>query len=171
VSQLTFQPALDPFHAIFRIFRLLQAVNQPAPLDLTRILDFYLLFPFRIRSLRLAPKHQKYKKLSEKYAHLTPYGEQPEPVLLLKRMQPMQLAALETLASKSYINPSAWASELVQKTERTPPSEIESRAEEQNKQQSDLIEFLQLLAAEYDISGDNGLKARSGLLEYRYDTL
>lgn len=171
MSQLTFQPALDPFHAIFRMLRLLAAIRQPILQDHLRIIDFYLLFPFRIRLLRLMTKHQKYKKLADKYEHLTPYGEQPDAPLLLKRMEPMQLAALETLASRSYINTSALTSDLVKRTEREIPVEIAERADELNKNQSDLIEFLRLLAAEYELSGDNGLKARSGLLEYRYDTI
>lgn len=171
MSQITFQPALDPFHAIFRNLRIIENENNTMHRDQLRLLDFYLLFPFRIRSIRLAPKHQKYKKLAEKYAHLTPYGEQPDAPLLFKRMEPMQLAAVETLASNSYINSSALASGLVKQTEREIPADIAERVTDLNTEQSDLIDFLHLLVTEYSLTGENGLKARSGLMEYRYDSV
>ncbi|HEY5305330.1 MAG TPA: ABC-three component system middle component 5 [Pseudolabrys sp.] len=171
MSQLIFQPALDPFHAIFRVARILGHFDEPIVQDKVRIMDFYLLFPFRIRTMRLMPRHQKFKRLSIIYASLTPYGEQPEPPLLFGRMEPMQLAAFETLASKFYINPSALASGLVQKTERDLPSEVAERASALNEAQPDLMEFLGVLASEYDLTGENGLKARSGLMEYRYDAV
>src|SRR3954469_9934822 len=106
MSQLVFQPSLDPFHAVFRFLRLRTLFNAANALsrDHSRVLDFYLLFPFLIRAIRLAPKHQKYKKLSDKYAYLKPYGEQPDSSLMIQRMDPMQSAALETLASKAYLD-------------------------------------------------------------------
>jgi hypothetical protein len=171
MSQITFQPALDPFHAIFRTIRILSELEQPILRDHLRILDFYLLFPFRIRSLRLLPRHQRFKKLATTYAHLTPYGEQPDAPLLFKRMEPMQLAAFETLASRSYINSSAFSVQVIKKTEREPPDELAFRVAELNKAQPDLIEFLRTLASEYELIGENGLKARSGLLEHRYDSI
>jgi len=171
MSQLSFQPALDPFHAIFRFLRILADLDTRLIRDHLRILDFYLLFPFRIRTIRLLPKHQRHKKLSEVYEHLRPYGEQPEAALLFKRMEPMQMAALETLASRSYINPSALHSGFVAKTEREAPAELAIRAAELNASQPDLMEFLRILAREYELTGENGLKARTGLLEYRYDSI
>jgi hypothetical protein len=49
VIQLTYQAAFDPFHAIFRLLRLWSILKRrPLPHDTVRILDFYLLFPFRI---------------------------------------------------------------------------------------------------------------------------
>jgi hypothetical protein len=172
MSQLVFQPALDAFHAMFRLLRLRPILNvQHLSRDHVRILDFYLIFPFRIRTIRLAPTHQKFKKLAEKYAYLTPYGEQPDAPLLFRRMEPMQTAALETLAARSYIDLTALKSDEVEPTAQLVPREIAVRTEILNAEQADLIEFLRLLASDYELSGDNGLKARTGLLEHRYDAV
>src|SRR5260221_12212619 len=78
--QITFQPAFDPFHSIFRLLRLSPIIERYGPLhrDHLRILDFYLLFPFRIGDIRLTPQHRKFKKLAADYATAKPYGDQPE---------------------------------------------------------------------------------------------
>jgi hypothetical protein len=173
MSQLVFQPALDPFHAVFRflrLFPLLKSADQ-LPQDHVRILDFYLLFPFRIREIRLAPEHQRYKRLSDKYADLKPYGEQPDAPLLFGRMEPMQTAALETLASRGFLDIRAFQSDEVRPTSLAVPDELASRVFSLNDQQSDLLEFLTTLATNYELSGKDGLKARSQLLEYRYDAV
>jgi hypothetical protein len=173
VTQITFQAALDPFHSMFRLLRLRELIKQfgALPRDQARILDFYLLFPFRVRDIRLAPKHQRYKKLAEKYAHLTPYGEQPDAPALFNRMEPIQAAALETLASRHFINPIKLARGEVDSTNQLAPNGVMKRIEELNAQQGDLMEFLGVLASDYALLGDQGLKARTGLLEHRYDAV
>ena len=173
MSQLVFQPALDPFHAVFRFLRLLPIAKAVGSLAIVhaRILDFYLLFPFRIRAIRLSPGHQHFKRLSESYAHLTPYGEQPDAPLLFERMKPMQLAALETLATENYIDYAAFLNDTFKAGDREIPEEVMSRTNELNHAQADLLDFLKVLAEDYDLSGPNGLKARTELMEYRYDAI
>jgi hypothetical protein len=173
MSQLIFQPSLDPFHAMFRFIRLRGLLNVANKLsrDHARILDFYLLFPFRIRAIRLAPRHQKFKKLSDKYQSLKPYGELPDDPLMFQRMEPMQSAALETLASKAFFDLQALKHGAVESTEQKLPDEIEARIFSLNGEQSDLLDFLSVLATDYNPLGERGLKARTGLLEYRYDAV
>jgi hypothetical protein len=78
--QLSFQPAFDSFHAVYRILRLGTIINQFGPLhiDFVRILDFYLLFPFRIGEIRLHPQHRKFKKLAASHLSAKPYGHGPD---------------------------------------------------------------------------------------------
>lgn len=173
MTSLTFQPALDPFYGTFRFLRLRQVIQQWGPLllDHARILDFYLLFPFQIRTIRLSQSHQKYKKLSDKYAYLKPYGDQLDPPVLFNRMEPIQFAALETLAARSFLDPRALSAGTVKATAQAMPQEVAMRVEEKNSEQIDLIEFLSILASSYELMGDDGLKARTRLSEYRYDAV
>jgi hypothetical protein len=171
--QLTYQPALDPYHAIFRMLRLRSIIREVNILhiDHVRIIDFYLLFPFMIDKIRLAPKHQKYRKISTVYKGEKPYGKQPDKELLFDRMKPMQLAALDTLASHGLINLDELRLDLIRPTEVAVPKELATRIATSNEQQKDLMCFLFVLASEYDVSGPNGLKARTELMEYRYDAI
>lgn len=169
--QLTFEPALDPFHAIFRFLRLRDVFTSIGPVhrDLARILDFYLLFPFRVEGIRLTPQDRKYKSLSKTYAISKPYGEQPEDRILFSRMEPMQIAALDTLADQNFIIPERWSVGEVMTTDEQPPLAIVERVKTANEANADLMSFLSTLGSTYALTGKDGLKDRTGLLEYRYD--
>jgi hypothetical protein len=171
--QLTFQPAFDPFHAVFRSLRVRHIIAQHGPFhrDHLRILDFYLLFPFRIAGIRLLPRHRKYKKLAQDYEQKTPYGDQPEDRSVFARMETMQMSALETLANRNYIATDRWLLGEVEATPNPIPSPLISRIEEINAEEADLVAFLQVLASEYEFLGINGLKDRTQLLESRYDAV
>jgi hypothetical protein len=160
--QLSYQPALDPFHSIFRTLRLMPAVRKAGSLhrDHVRILDFYLLFPFRISKARLSPKHRRFRRL-----------EQPDDVLMFARMEPIQYAALETLAEKGLIDVDQWRSGMVSATDKAVPKELEQRVESANLKEPELFDLVKTLATEYDFLGQNGLKDRTGLMEYRYDAI
>jgi hypothetical protein len=172
LSQLTYQPAFDPFHATFRLLRLRNVILKYGnlPRDLVRILDFYLLFPFRVREIRLKPAHRRHKSVADNYAHLKPYGDAPESSLIFARMEPMQAAALETLAAQGFIAAGALAGDKVQ-ADREPPHEVASRVADRNATQADLMTFLDLLASEYNLLGAEGLKARTALMDFRYDAV
>jgi hypothetical protein len=173
MTQISFQPALDPFHATFRLLRLWPLLNQHGPLhfNTVRILDFVLLFPFYIRGIRLATKHQKHKKLSEKYPQLRPYGQLPDPRVLFERMEPMQTAAIQTVMSHGMLDEKAWKQGEVSPIGNEVPQSITRRVAELNEQQLELMGFLKVLATEYELTGDSGLKARTGLLDHRYDAI
>lgn len=171
VIQLTYQPAFDPFHATFRFLRLRQAVLNDAslPRDHLRILDFYLLFPFRVDDVRLFQRHRKFRKLAQQFAHTRPYGELPDDRVLFHRMGSIQGAALDTLANKRLLKADDYSRGLVSSTDEPLPSPLLAKVQELNAQQGELIEFLRALAAEYELLGPNGLKDRTGLLEHAYD--
>ncbi|TPI75362.1 ABC-three component system middle component 5 [Mesorhizobium sp. B2-8-9] len=173
MTQLSFQPAFDAFHAVFRFLRLRNVAGSSDGLayDKLRILDFYLLFPHKIRDIRLTASHQKFKKLSDKYAHTKPYGELPDIRLVFERMRPMQAAAIQTLAARSLVSADALKQSEVMATESTVPQRLAQRVAEINVSQSDLMDFLATLASDYPLQGDNGLKARTGLMEHRYDAI
>jgi hypothetical protein len=171
--QLTFQPAFDPFHAVFRTLRLRPIITQHGPLhrDHVRIVDFYLLFPFRIAGIRLAPQHRKYRKLAKEYEEKKPYGNQPEDSSVFARMELMQLAALDTLAKRNLLNPERWALGEVAATSISTPAPLGARIEEVNAQEADLVAFLEILVSDYEFLGPHGLKDRTHLAESRYDAI
>jgi len=135
-----------------------------------RILDFYLLFPFRIEGIRLRREDRKYRKLAGEYEKNKPYGDQPEDRNVFARMEPMQLCALDTLASRRFISPEKWTTAEVVTTSEPVLGALGQRVVEINTQEADLLDFLRVLAS-YDLLGPDGLKARSALLEARYDAI
>jgi len=170
--QLSYQPALDPFHAMYRYLRIMLAINATSlPVDHARILDFYLLFPFRLTAVRLKTQHRKFRTLADAYSETRPYGDQPPDAQLFVRMKPMQIAALETLAGKGFVNADALRDGMVMRGEHTLPPTLAERVKKANSSQQDLMQAILALSSEYPLLGKDGLKDRTGLLEYRYDAV
>jgi hypothetical protein len=173
MTQLTYEPAFDAFHAAFRVLRLLPFLTGSKPLhrDHMRILDFYQLFPHRIEGIRLMPQHRKYRRLASAYESKRPYGEQPDDRLLFGRMEPLQTTALDTLAARGFVDEEKWKRGDVATTDKPLPDELSRRIAEANDADAELEAFLRILGTEYELGGVNGLKARTGLLEYRQDAI
>ena len=171
--QLSYQPALDPFHSVFRLLRVLPYVESAGVLhrDHVRILDFYLLYPFRISAARLTPQHRRFRKFETSYEDRKPYGEQPDDVVMFSRMQPIQFTAMETLADKLVIDPTEWQHDRVRPTGTKLPEELAARVATANAAEPELADLVSVLSKEYSLYGQNGLKNRTGLLEYRYDAI
>lgn len=171
--QLSFQPAFDPFHAVYRILRLFPVIHRFDSLhhNQVRILDYYVLFPHRLSGIRFMPRHRKCKSLGNKYNERKPYGEQPEDRALFNRMEPMQTAALQTLATRRFIEPDELLAGRVKVTSIPLPKELGERITAANNEDTALLDCLAVLASEYTLAGQDGLKDRTGLLEYRYDTV
>lgn len=83
-------------------------------------------------------------------------------------MFPAQHAALLTLCNTGHYEYSESTGKLLAKLKAIDP-ELNTRISEVNESESELQEFLKILVTEYPLLGRDGLKDRSGLLEYRYD--
>jgi hypothetical protein len=169
--QISFQPAFDPFHAAFRFLRMhsILAEHRSLHFDQLRIMDFFLLFPFRVGRIRFKTQHRRFRRLAEEYLDRKPYGELPDDRLLFDRMEPFHVAALESLRSHGYLKPSDDLS-LVSIAAPLPPG-LTERIQSENKRDQSLLEMLSVLASEYELMGRDGLKDRSDLLDYRYDAV
>lgn len=172
MTQLSYQPAFDSFHAVYRLLRLRDAIlpYKPLPKDHLKILDFYLLFPFRIDGFRLLSTQRKFKRLAKYYISTKPYGDLPEDKIIFNRMSAFQTAALDTLVKKQLIDADKYNQGIIQTTTILLPEPITTRLKENNTNQADLIEFLAALA-DYELLGEGGLKERSKLMEHRYDAV
>lgn len=171
--QLSFQAALDPYHAVFRLFRLLPILEQCGAVEINkvRILDFYLAFPFRVGGMKFKQGHGRYRKVAQEFATAAPYGGQPDDKLLFDRMEPMQRAAIQTLVAQGFIDGSELEGGLIKATLKPAPEVLKARAGEQNKNEEFLMELLGVLCSDYPLYGENGLKDRTQLMEYRYDAV
>jgi len=173
MTQLTYNEAFDPYHAVFRLIRLHVAcdVTIRLPFDTVRILDFYLLFPFRLQALRLFSQDTAWRKVSRGYEEMAPYGTMPDDNSLFSRMEPFHRAAVASLVRSGHLSPEAWTANEVQFTAEEIPISVTKRCVELNSRNADIIEILCELKARYPLLGRDGLKDRSGLLEFRYDTI
>lgn len=171
--QLTYEPALDPYHTVFRMLRLRPLVADIGSLhkDQVRILDFYHLLPFRIGEIKFMNQHRRYRALAKKYESQIPYGDLPESRSLFERMESIQTAALDTLVDQNIYSQTSWEKNEVSATDAPIPAPLLDRLREANAADAELETLLGMLAREYPLNGEGGLKHRTGLLEHRYDAV
>jgi hypothetical protein len=170
---LSFQPALDPFHAVFRALRLVDGLRDCLPVewDKFRILDFYLSFPFRAVDFQFRQGQTSLRKIARGYEQMRPYGVLPDDHNLVGRMEPVQAVATQTLAGLRLLNPEAFRSGMVARGDMAVPEPLRTRVGEANQAQADLMHMLSDVCASNPLLGPDGIKRRSGLLEYRNDAL
>ncbi|TPO09884.1 ABC-three component system middle component 5 [Mesorhizobium sp. B1-1-5] len=173
MTQLTYNEAFDPYHAVFRFMRLHLACDISArlPFDTMRILDFYLLFPFRVQAMKLFSSDTGWRKISKSYENRAPYGAMPDDSTIFARMEPFQRAAAASLVHSGHLASDAWDLNEVKFTTHALPATVSVRCSELNTHMKDVVDILCQIKARYPLGGRDGLKDRTGLLEYRYDSV
>lgn len=168
---LSFQPALDPLHSVFRALRLVDGLQGCLPVewDKFRILDFYLIFPFRAVDFQFRQTQRSLRKVAKGYEQMRPYSVLPDDQNLVGRMESVQALAAETLAGLHLLNPDAFQKGMVAKGEKEIPEPLYARVVEANNAQADLMLMLSAVCVNNPLLGPDGIKRRSGLLDYRND--
>lgn len=170
---IAYQPAFDPYHSIFRMIRIIIGMNDCEYMELEkfRILDFYLVFPFLIENFKFKREDLGLRKLAKSYDRMRPYGSMPDSRDIFVRMAPIQAMASETLVARGLVDADAYKVGLITKGELNFDAAVLNRAEAANRLQSSLIDILNVMCSNYALLGDDGIKRRSGLMEYRYDAI
>jgi hypothetical protein len=173
MTQLTYNEAFDPYHTAFRFIRLNVAcqLHNRMPFDALRILDFYLLFPFRLQAVRLHSEDTGWRKISRSYEDRAPYGEMPDDNSIFARMELFQRAAAASLVQSGHLSAQAWETYEVAFTAVELPTLLTARCSALNARMADVMNILCQIKARYTLGGRDGLKDRTGLLEYRYDSV
>jgi hypothetical protein len=165
---LVYHPAFDAYHCVFRLLAML---DDPRPIenDRLRILDFVLCFPAVVADFRLpqvATAIRRPAKLAD-----NPYRTPLNPKATFGMLAASQDGALACLAAASFIAPSTLRDGVAVRTSLALPARLLQHCARLREREH--LFFQQILPALRDIPlrGNDGLKARSGLLEHRYDTV
>ena len=171
MTQLTYHPAFDPYHQIFRTVRLLMQVAEPFDADKLRVADFYLLFPEKIPTIRLSRELRSLAKQLKSEPRF-PYDRTPNARLLFARMEPTFQAALQTMFHGSLLDPKLAQENVLGLGAGLPEAaSMRQRARDANASEPQLMSFLSKLITEFHYLGPDGLKARTALEEHRYDAV
>lgn len=166
--QLAYQPAYDSYHTIFRILRLLTAIGtKSVQVEQIRILDFYLAFPHFLTSVAGYARQTKIFSNSKRSI----YEEIPTKESLFTNMTPIQDAAIQTLCLENLVlldDPFLMQAKVELRSSNV-PTELSNVIVERNNAERSLIEFLTGTLLGIPLAGPNGLKHRTGLMEYRND--
>lgn len=162
---LVYHPAYDVYHGVFRALLLLE--NTPSksmPFDTMRIVDLYFVFPYLIADLDFprgaGPKGRKLAGAPSRFNTL------PSPRTFLEQMKGLHTLIGTALAGRGFISSDAFKIGMIERTATPVPEPLLSTA---SSEDLDLAEYLGTRIATVPILGKTGLKARSKLMEFRYD--
>lgn len=173
---ISYSAAYDPYHTAFRFLTLLRASSkEPKNYDWLRISDFYLCFPKRLSEFSAPRKVPGLQGRISRLVRSLPdvhYASLPESRVIFERMAIIQDTALSALSKKDMVSYSLSGNQRMvalgnQEISEPLVSEVDSAIA---KNQS-LLKILAEDFVEIEALGSGGLKDRSGLEEYQYDTV
>ncbi len=166
---LVYHPAFDLYNCIFRMLQLLNYTKEEeVHFDKLRIWDFYLTFPNLIYDMsfprELRPLKAVFKEKNNPYEHITDQKQ------IFERMKNFQLSAVKCLASYGFVDSELISKKRIRKTGKAVPIELLNKLNDLSTQKGNIIKLLTGDLVELPLHGAQGLKARTGLIEFKYDS-
>jgi hypothetical protein len=161
---LIYHQALDPYHCVFRLLLITQTL-QNLEIEKLRILDFYLLYPALVANIRLRKDLQYGKNISKSLKNI--YHDPAVDKSAFTSLHNFQKIAINCLVSAGYVDSEVIKSGYILRTDKKISIEMYSAIQVQNK--IPINNFIIEKLASLPLLGKDGLKDRTGLIEYRYD--
>lgn len=170
---LVYNPAFDIYHCAFRMINLLDKLRDENSVEIERlrIWDFYLLFPDTIYNIKLKRTENDIKDLMKLYIGKTdnPYIELSNNGKMFQRIRPYQMNALKCLASYKIINSDFIETNNIILLDKEAVKKFKESNKQLSRKEKNIIALLTSHFYLMPLNGLNGLKMKTGLLEYRYD--
>lgn len=165
---LTYQPQNDIYYGIFRFLSILtRDSSKEYNVDLFKILDFYFLFPNFIPDIRVTSELLKDKNKFKLYKNA--YAIEGNQKQIFHKLNKIQDKIIEILVTKNILNIAKIKIDIISLNPNTDiPFFLLQQIEAKNHENYNLLEFLTKLYT-LPFYGEDGLKDRTGLMEYRYD--
>lgn len=166
---LIYNQAYDLYHTMFRILQIMEKTEDVIEIDKLRILDFYLAFPselMEIRSFRGFKKYEKYIK-----AEKNKYERVIDRKRLFFKMEHIQLSAIKALISYGIFDAEEFKKGDIKKTYEKLSDDLLSRIQSANEENPNLITLITGSLASMNLFGHLGLKERTNLIEFKYDSI
>lgn len=165
---LIYHPALDAYHCVFRVLALLSECDEMEK-DRLQILDFVLCFPSVAAAFRLPPGSATAKKAMATSA--SPYRAPINPKGIFISLTKTQDAAIACLEAAALLRRNQADDIDVKRADALLPSELKNRVDALKEFEAPFFKNMLPLLMSLPLRGPDGLKARSGLAEYRYDAV
>lgn len=162
---LVYHPAFDSYHCLFRSIAILEIYSE-IDIDRLRILDFCLSFPAMVAKFRLSGSTISVKKTALTFAN--PYRDPINSKAMFLNLAPIQTAAYSCLTATGL---AIMKSNVISLTDAALPQVIKQRCLDLRSEEKVFFENMITVLMEIPLLGVDGIKSRSGLMEYRYDTI
>lgn len=172
MRSVTYHPIGDPHHCIYRMMCLLGAAPEKTYfVDKFKIMDFFALFP------SLLPKISRPRNLITKMSQMEkeifeePYQLMPHRRSLFNQLSEIHRASISHLLGKGIVSLNAFNAGRISLSEKVDVLKLAEDFYQGSSLDASLLALLTTELGDMELLGPKGIKARTGLLEYRYDDL
>lgn len=170
---IIYHPAFDLYHCVYRILLILNHFKRAdsIEIDRLRIWDYYLLFPDEVNKIKLKREEKDIAELFKTFIskRKNPYEEISDGRKMLEKLKPFQLSAIKFLASHNLISKDYLSENRVKIISREKLGKYFSNYESTSHQERNVLAIMTSHFYQMSMFGKDGLKAKTQLLESRYD--
>ena len=132
-----------------------------------RIFDFYLLFPGLIPRMKLPHGKTSWRRRFREREN--PYVFSGDPRSVFQQVRPVHEHGVALLAAKGLLDVRVLERGFVQRSEVLLPAALQEVVGRISEFDRETMEFFDDVLRDLGLLGPSGLKARTGLLDFRYD--
>lgn len=170
---IIYHPAFDLYHSVYRILQILTYFNRGdyVEVDRLRIWDFYLLFPEKVNTIKLKQSEKDIRLLIRNYIspENNPYDLLIDNRKMFEKIRPYQFTAIKCLASYGIIDKDYLSTNKVTIISKDLLANYIEKFEPLTSKETNVIHLLTSHFYLMSMYGEDGLKARTKLLESKYD--
>ncbi len=165
---LVYHPMFDPHHCALRLLSIsIDSGLANMEWDRLRILDFFVTFPHLLKTVRLPTEFRSVKTVFKSLP--APYESLPSPAKLFFQLGGIQDPAARVLAASGFFDRDEFVRGVMQVVRTAAIAGIEHLTTQLSHRSSVWYSFITKEFSRFPLNGVNGLKDRSGLLEFRHD--
>jgi hypothetical protein len=166
---IIYHPAYDVNHCAFRFITLLSDIDEhQTEWETLKLLDFYYVFPHLLADMRLPQNpiatKQSLKNIAKQYESL------PEPRRLLFGLRELHNTTVRGLVAKGIADKNLYLKNIIKLYTDRIPEILNNQIDKNEKRDSRWYKLIVKVLAKYPVNGKDGLKDRTQLMEFRYDT-
>jgi len=166
---IIYHPAYDLNHCAYRFITLLSDIDgNNTEWDTLQLLDFYYVFPHFLAEMRLPKNPIATRNQLNKISG--PYETLPNPKRLIFELSTLHKEAARALVAKGILDKDLFLKNIITLYTEKVPESLKLHMSKDEKRNTFWYHLLVKVLAKYPINGKNGLKDRTQLMEYRYDT-
>jgi len=165
---IVYHPAYDVSHCLYRMLLLLENIPcRDIEVERLQLLDFLLLFPSLLKNISFPSELKSARKalssIQDQYENL------PNPTRLMFELDNIQKESISSLIARGFINKDNVYNGVISRTDIELPIELVSKMSGDSVVKEAWFLLLVNNLSILDFYGSKGLKARSKMMEYRYD--
>lgn len=166
---LIYNPSLDPYHCAVRLLTISVMHDKDLPFETAQIIDFGFLFPEVLINARLPNSISSLRKSARE--HVSPFRPAPKSKSAIRSIRSIQLSAGSTLAMNDLIDREKFKDGVLKAQLPALPESLLVACQSFLNGNKDFYTAVITSLVTVPLSGHDGLKHRTGLMEYRYDAV